>query len=170
MEDFPDIAPLVDEVKKLRQQAPQPAQADPSSRIRDEVMAESDTEILVAQAIAQRPLLSTYLKKGGVVWGRAVEIDNELRKTGEYNDLNKRFEAAEKLLSQELGIPLSTPKNTQPATEVQPTKVMPTLTDFGGTSATTSKEPLAGLTPGQRVDAAMDMDMEQLRRLAGINY
>ena len=47
---------------------------------------------------------------------------------------------------------------------------VPTLTDLGGTGVSVSADPMAGFTPGQMVDAAMEMSEEQLRRMAGLSY
>ena len=149
--------------------AQQPAPRDFQKEANDEV---SIAESLDA-ALASRPLLTQYREKGGVVWDRAVEIDQEVANQFPDKSLADRFVEVEKKLASELGIQLGT-KNPPAATAApqpnpEPTQIMPTLTDLGGRGVAVGDQ-MAGLAPGQMVDRAMSMDMEQLRRMVGLSY
>ena len=179
--DFPQLSPLLRTVEKLQKQATEQPRTT-ASRVDPNQVAneEADRADLFDVALAPRPLLSKYQQTGGVVWDRAVEIDNGLRKQAAFADMPmaERFAEVEKLLAQELGVSLGSTTNQTPATAAAkpapkpsvPTQIMPTLTDLGGRSLTNTADPLGGMTKGQMVDKAMSMDMESLRKMAGLSY
>ena len=132
----------------------------------------------VHQALAPLPLLTKWRDAGGGLWQDAVALDKKLAEANPDMDMAARFAEVQTRIASQYGIPIpgtpapSTTPTTQPqAAQAAPAReVLPTLTDFNGGPMATSKDPLAGLTPGQMVDKVMDMDMEALRKLAGLSY
>lgn len=135
----------------------------------------------VQELIDKLPLLSAWQAKGGVAWREAVARDDALRVDPAWGTRTQaeRFAEVQRQIADELGIPNATPTaqaqaqtpeaRPAPAAAPVPTTVQPTLTDFNG-SAVAVGDPLAGMQIGQAVDKAMNMDMEALRKLAGLSY
>ncbi len=183
--DFPQLAPLLRTVEILQAKVASTA-STPQAPQNPQDVADEEAEFAAALdlAIASRPLLSKYRDTGGVVWSRACEIDNALMGDSGFANasLAERFAEVERRLATELGIPVASTPNTSaaPAAPVpaakapaiaptQPTQIMPTLTDLGGAGVSVG-DPMSGMTAGQMVDKAMTMDMESLRRMAGLSY
>lgn len=182
--DFPQLAPLLRTVEHLQKQSASAPQT-PQTRTDARQVAEQEADAANALdvAIAPRPLLSKYRETGGVVWDRAVEIDTQLMADPAFNTLSMtdRFAKVEERLAAELGMSLPNTSSTQTpsapaassvpavAKPSQPTPILPTLTDLGGGSVAVG-DPMAGMTSGQMVDKAMTMDMEALRKMAGLAY
>lgn len=173
-EDFPQLAPVLKTVKDLQAKVATqgPAQADPASRIDQELDAQAELD----NALASRPLLSKYQQQGGVVWGRAVEIDQALMQNPAFaaKPLAERFAEVERQLAGELGIQqASTPKPTtvdpkaiQNAPRVGPS----TLSDIAGTAPKVEQDPWDDRTPLDGLAAAEKLSDEGLMRLAGLSY
>lgn len=140
-------------------------------------------EVDLQELIDQRPLLSQWQAKGGMAWRAAVEKDQELSADPEWatKPYADRFAEVERRIAEDFGIqvtnttaPAATPAPAPkpgPATPAAPNvqTIAPTLTDFSGTPATVG-DPMAGMPVGRMVDQAMNMDMEALRKLAGLSY
>lgn len=177
--DFPEMAELMEshnrmqsELQSIRQAAPAPAPAS----------TEADaTAVRIQSLIDQRPLLAEWQAQGSAMWEKACALDNELREDPAWSTKSEadRFAAVEASIAARYGltVPSTPPAPTPAAAPAAPTPpaiqqaapVLPTLSDFGGTPVAVG-DPLAGLRVGQMVDAAMNMDMEQIRRMAGLPY
>lgn len=178
--DFPQLQPLIEAVRAQQKQA-HPEQTAQVKTPEQQAMEETTHAASLDAAIAPLPILSKYRDLGGVVWGRAVEIDSALMDDPSFRDadLASRLAEVEKRMAAELGItpqPAATPAAPAQATQAkaptqapQPTQILPTLTDLSGGGVSVG-DPLAGMTSGQMVDKAMNMDMESLRRMAGLSY
>ena len=149
-----------------------------------------DEQAAFDNGIADNPLVAKWMSEGGREWQRAVAIDRVLSADPENASLtySQRFAKVQAMVAAEFGIqapaaPTSAPAGgtssgakpanaapAAPAKQPQTQQVMPTLTDLGGTGVSVSADPMAGFTPGQMVDAAMEMSEEQLRRMAGLSY
>lgn len=179
-QDFPQLSPLLSTVKELQANAAknQP-RATPVNQ--DDVAArEVAQQETMDAAFAGRALLSKYRETGGVVWSRAVEIDNEMQANPAFasKTMAERFAAVEQSLAAELGIQLSTPNSqaaaqaapARPRATPTPTEVMPTLTDFTGSGVSIqSSDPFNGASDGQMVDQAMAMNLNDLRAMVGLS-
>jgi hypothetical protein len=179
--DFPQLAPLLRTVERLQKQVANAPQAKPEApdvnRIAKQEAAQASE---LDAALAPRALLSKYQATGGVIWNRAVEIDNAMQADPAFasKTMAERFAAVEQSLADELGIQLSTP-NTQAAAQAAParpratpapTEVMPTLTDFSGSGVSAkSNDPFNGASDGEMVDKAMSMNLNDLRAMVGLS-
>ena len=178
--DFPQLQPLIEAVRAQQKQTSQ-APATQVKTPEQHAMEETTHAASLDAAIAPLPILSKYRDLGGVVWGRAIEIDSALMDDPSFRDadLASRLAEVEKRMAAELGItpqPAATPAAPAQAVQAkaptqapQPTQILPTLTDLSGAGVSVG-DPLAGMTSGQMVDKAMNMDMESLRRMAGLSY
>ena len=176
--DFPEhgkeLRAAFEQIKIAQANAKQFA---PQARnVAQEAEAEANAAEVLDGAIAARPLLARYRDTGGVVWQRAIEMDNQL--AGTYPDIAQRFVQVEKQLAAELGIQLSTPNTlaaakaatARPRAAPTPTEVMPTLTDFNGSGVSIkSDDPFNGASDGQMVDKAMSMNLNDLRAMVGLS-
>ena len=180
--DFPQLAPyiktiktLTDQVAELRQQ-PSQAQQDPRNQIDQQLDAQAQLDA----ALAQRPLLSKYSEQGGVVWGRAIEIDKALIADPAFagKTLAERFAETERRLAEELGIPVpGTPKPTTTTTvdtaaiQAAPRTGPSTLSDITGTAPQVAERDLWDERPPvDSLAAAEKLSDEGLMRMAGLSY
>lgn len=124
-------------------QAPAPAPADPQDQA-------DDTAAAVHAAMEPLPLLSKWQQTGGVVWARAVELDNALQSDPEFRgrSLSERFAEVQTRLAAELGMsvpsasPAPAPAPTAAAPAPQPEPFRPnTLSDLQG-GARTAADPI----------------------------
>lgn len=178
--DFPQLLPLLNTVKELQANAAKnQSRAIPVNQ-EDVAAQEVAAQEAMDAAFAGRALLSKYRETGGVVWNRAVEIDNTLQKDPAFasKTMAERFAAVEQSLAAELGIPLSTPKPqaaaqaapARPRATPTPAEVMPTLTDFTGSGVSIkSADPFNGASDGEMVDKAMNMNINDLRAMVGLS-
>lgn len=178
-EDFPAVGAVVAKLAKaneaLQAQLREVASRQPTAA----TAAPATQEVDVQALIDQRPLLSQWQAKGGLAWKAAVEADQALMADPAWSTkpYAERFAEVERRIAEDFGIPIATPAAptaakpgpaAPPAAPV-PMIVLPTLTDFNGSPATVG-DPMAGMAVGKMVDTAMSMDMEALRRLAGLSY
>lgn len=176
--DFPAVAKvakanraLAAEVQTLRSQNTAVRQVEVTERTN------------VQPLIDALPLLAQWQAKGGVAWDAAVAMDKQLEADPQWAErpLGERFAEVQSRMAAEFGIavpqvttpspaPAPAPKAGPAAAPAQPEPktVMPTLTDFNGGAPAT--DPMAGMPVGKMVDTAMNMDMEALRRMAGLSY
>lgn len=172
--DFPLVAKIA---RRLKAQAPAPAPAAPApAPTQDD---EDDTAAAVHSAIEALPLLSKWQQTGGVVWGRAIELDNQLQADPAFRgkSLADRFAEVQTRLAGELGIPVPSPTAPAPAPASaaaptpQPEPFRPnTLSDLQG-GARTQHDPINPDADGMalaRRFAAMTPDQLQaaIRRAA----
>jgi hypothetical protein len=179
--DFPQLAPyiktiktLTDQVAELRQ-APAQATKDPRQQIDQELDAQAQLDA----ALAARPLLSKYSEQGGVVWGRAVEIDKALMADPAFagKSLSERFAETEKRLAEELGIavpgapkPSPTPTVSKAALDAAPRSGPSTLSDITGTAPAVDRDVWDDRLPLESLAAAEKLSDEGLMRMAGLSY
>lgn len=175
--DFPQLAAQFAKLAK----ANEVLQAQVQEVASRSTAVSAEPQVNLQELIDQRPLLSQWQAKGGLAWRAAVEADNELAADPEWSDkpYAERFAEVERRLADDFGIqqvaptaaPAATPKPgpAQPPAAPVTTTVLPTLTDFNGSPATVG-DPMAGMPVGKMVDTAMSMDMEALRRMAGLSY
>lgn len=173
--DFPAVGKLAKAYKSLQAEVEQVKAEAAQPRQQVQVVPQVDVQPL----IDQRPLLSQWQAKGGIAWAEAVKLDNDLKGSAEWatKPQAERFAEVERRIAEDLGIPVPAATQATPAPAQRPapaaapvaTTVTPTLTDFNGSAATVG-DPMASLTPGQMVDKAMTMDMESLRKMAGLSY
>jgi len=193
-QDFPALAKplkilrrLVDE-KGGAQPATQAAAATPAAAPAappaGKATTQEDEQAAYDTGIADNPLIAKWMSQGGREWQRACAIDQVLMADPANANLTytERFAKVQAMVAAEFGIPLPAAPAPAPApaagaaapaaTPAAPPSqtVMPTLTDLSGTGVSVSKDPMGGMTPGQMVDAAMEMTEEQLRRMAGLSY
>jgi len=191
-QDFPSLAkPLkvlravAAKVEGLQQGGQAPAAAQPTQQAAQAPAQPEDEQAAFDNGIADNPLLAKWMSEGGREWQRAVAIDRVLSADPENASLtySQRFAKVQAMVAAEFGIQPPAAPTQAPAGGAKPAsaaaaapaqpqtqQVMPTLTDLGGMGVSVSKDPLDGMTPGQMVDAAMDMSEEQLRRMAGLSY
>ena len=197
-QDFPSLAKplkvlraISEKVEGLQQSSQAQAAALPTQQQATQAQAEpEDEQAAFDNGIADNPLVAKWMSEGGREWQRAVAIDRVLSADPENASLtySQRFAKVQAMVAAEFGIqapaaPTSAPAGgtssgakpanaapAAPAKQPQTQQVMPTLTDLGGTGVSVSADPMAGFTPGQMVDAAMEMSEEQLRRMAGLSY
>ena len=174
--DFPEHGKELRAAFEQIKAAQASVKAQPARNIAQETQAEVAEAEQLDIAIMARPLLAQYRDRGGVVWARAVEMDNEL--AAAHPDRNERFILVEQQLAAELGIPVSTPipqaaakaAPARPRATPTPTAVMPTLTDFNGSGVSIkSDNPFEGISDGQMVDKAMNMNLNDLRAMVGLS-
>lgn len=161
-----------DEEAKASEQATRHQASEDESR--DAAAAQAD------QALAPLPLLTKWRDAGGGLWQDAVALDKQLANEPAWaaKSMADRFAEVQTRIATQHGIPLPSSTPAPSTTVLKPTPtpsqapkaVLPTLTDFNGGPMATGKDPMAGLAPGQMVDKAMSMDMEALRKLAGLSY
>lgn len=170
--DMPVVAKLVKGYRELQakvEQAPAPAPAAAAPAVDD-----------VQPLIDNQPLLARWQAKGGAMWAEAIQRDAELKDDPAWaaKPVAERFAEVERQLATEYGIPVpaaATPNPPTPAPAPKPTPaaaaapITPTLSDFNGTP-TAVVDPMASMAPGQMVDAARNMSVEELRRMVGIAY
>lgn len=190
--DFPSLAKpmkvlraLTQKVEGLQQGSQAPAAAQPTQQAAQAPVQPEDEQAAFDNGIADNPLLAKWMSEGGREWQRAVAIDRVLSADPENANLtySQRFAKVQAMVAAEFGIQAPAAPKPAPAGGAKPAsaaaaapaqpqtqQVMPTLTDLGGMGVSVSKDPLDGMTPGQMVDAAMDMSEEQLRRMAGLSY
>lgn len=172
--DFPEQAAIITKLVKANEALQAQVQ---EVAARPAATAAQAQEVNLQELIDQRPLLSQWQAKGGLAWGAAVEADEQLEADPAWatKPIGERFAEVERRIAAEFGIPVvapATPPTPEPAkTPAAPvvTTVAPTLTDFNGTPASVG-DPMAGMPVGKMVDQAMNMDMESLRRMAGLSY
>jgi len=143
--DFPLVAKIA---RRLKAQPPAAAPAAPApAPTQDD---QDDTAAAVHSAIASNPLLSKWQQTGGVVWDRAIELDNQLRDDPAFRgkSLADRFAEVQTRLAGELGIPVPSPNAPAPAPGLtaapapQPEPFRPnTLSDLQG-GARTQHDPI----------------------------
>lgn len=185
-EDFPAMAPFVDAVAQMQKQLVQAsASAAPAATPTQVAEGEVSRASVIDIAVAKTPLLNRLRAKAGPLWDEAIAIDNELRADPGFagKTLDERLAEVQRRMSDQYGLPIEIPRQTTtaapaaatataapaaPNAQAQP--VMPTLTDLGGTGVSVATSPIAGMTPGQMVDKAMSMSMEDLRAMAGLSY
>jgi len=174
-EDFPQLAPVLKTVKDL--QAKVSTQASANTAKAPSIDQELDAQAELDTALAARPLLSKYQQQGGVVWGRAVEIDQALMQNPQFaaKPLAERFAEVERQLAAEMGI--QTPSTPATRTTVDPKaianapKVGPsTLSDISGFAPKTEQDPWDDRNPIDGLAAAEKLSDEGLMRLAGLSY
>lgn len=190
-QDFPSLAKplkvlraLTQKVDGLQQGSQAPA-AQPTQQAAQAPAQPEDEQAAFDNGIADNPLIAKWMSEGGREWQRAVAIDRVLSADPENASLtySQRFATVQAMVAAEFGIQAPAAPKPAPAGGAKPAsaaaaapaqpqtqQVMPTLTDLGGMGVSVSKDPLDGMTPGQMVDAAMDMSEEQLRRMAGLSY
>ena len=145
--DFPLLAKVARRLKAAPiQQAPASAPAAaPAAPAVDPQDEADDTAAAVHAALTAHPLLSSWQQKGGVVWGRAVELDDAIKAdpTWANKPLTERFGEVQRRLAGELGVAVPPAQQTQPApapapaTTPEPANFRPnTLSDLGGGAAT----------------------------------
>lgn len=143
--DFPLLAKVARRLKaQPATQAPASAPAAAPAPTADPQDEADDTAAAVHAALNANPLLSSWQQKGGVVWGRAVELDDAIKAEPAWatKPLAERFAEVQRRLAEELGIPVPAAHQQQqaaapaPATP-EPTNFRPnTLSDLGGGAAT----------------------------------
>ena len=177
-EDFPQLAPVLKTVKDLQAQVASAKPGAPSVDPRAQIDQELDAQAELDAALAARPLLSKYQQQGGVVWGRAVEIDQALMQNPEFaaKPLAERFAEVERQLASELGIqqsstPAAKPTTVDPKAIESASRVGPsTLSDIAGTAPKVEQDPWDDRTPIEGLAAADKLSDEGLMRLAGLSY
>jgi len=132
----------------------------------------------VQAAIDTLPMLAKWQAKGGQLWQEAVALDAQLQSDPQWagKPMAERFAEVQRRVADEYGVPVSTnapggssaPANKAAPQEHEARQAMPTLTDFNG--STVAGDPTTGLTPGQMVDRAMNLSMEEIRRSVGLSY
>lgn len=172
--DFPAVAKLAQAYKALQAQVTEVKTANQQQAEAKQAEANVDLQAL----IDGRPLLSKWQARGGAAWAEAVELDKQLQADVAWaaKPIAERFVEVERRIAEDFGIQIAKPA-TEPEPKPRPAKaaepvattVMPTLTDFNGSPATVG-DPMAGMAIGKMVDTAMSMDMESLRRMAGLSY
>lgn len=172
--DFPAVAKLAQAYKALQAQVTEVKTA--SQKQADATQATADVDLQAL--IDERPLLSKWQARGGAAWAEAVALDKELQADAQWANkpMAQRFEEVERRIAEDFGIQIAKPApapapKTGPAKAAEPvaTTVTPTLTDFNGRPAAVG-DPMADMPVGKMVDTAMNMDMESLRRMAGLSY
>jgi hypothetical protein len=144
--DFPLVAKIA---RRLKAQAPAaaPAAAPAPAPTQDD---QDDTAAAVHSAIEALPLLSKWQQTGGVVWDRAIELDNQLQADPAFRgkSLSDRFAEVQTRLASELGISVPSPTSPAPAPAStaaptpQPEPFRPnTLSDLQG-GARTQHDPI----------------------------
>lgn len=144
--DFPLVAKMA---RAMKAQAAAPAPAPAPARQAPTQDDQDDTAAAVHSAIASLPLLSQWQQRGGVVWQRAVELDNQMQADPRFQgrSLAERFAAVQQHLAGELGVQVpSTAPAPAPATGAapapQPEPFRPnTLSDLQG-GARTQHDPI----------------------------
>lgn len=181
-EDAPAVKKLHDAYTALAAKVKADEAAKEAERAaRQQAVQDESQDVAAAQAnaaLAPLPLLTKWRDAGGGLWQDAVALDKQLVNDPAWaaKSMAERFAEVQSRIATQYGIPIPgtpapspdptpTPQQPKPAAEV-----LPTLTDFNGGPVVVGKDPLAGLAPGQMVDKAMDMDMEALRKLAGLSY
>jgi hypothetical protein len=187
--DFPQLAPFVNGVKQLQETVanlqPAKSKADPQRGIDDQLSIQEQID----NALAARPLLSTYRSKGGVVWDRAVEIDAEVLKAPDFasKSVAERFEEVEKRLADELGVPLAKPpaapapaaapsapatKPTSQAEALQKARETgpSTLSDISGAAPSVATDAWENRSAVEGLAAAEKLSDDGLLALAGLHY
>lgn len=142
--DFPLLAKVARRLQAQPASAPASAPATAPAPVADTQDEADDTAAAVHAAIGAHPLLSSWQQKGGVVWGRAIELDEAIKSDPAWANkpLAERFGEVQKRLADELGITAPAAHQQQqaaapaPATP-EPTNFRPnTLSDLGGGAAT----------------------------------
>lgn len=188
--DFPQLAPFVNGVKQLQETVanlqPAKGKADPQRAIDDQLSIHEQID----NALAARPLLSTYRSRGGVVWDRACEIDAEVLKDPAFasKSVAERFEEVEKRLADELGVPLAKPAGapapsaaapsapqTKPTTQAEALQkareVGPsTLSDISGAAPSVATDAWENRSAVEGLAAAEKLSDDGLLALAGLHY
>lgn len=172
-EDYPEMANLIRQVRELRRQSAAGAPAAPAaSPAASPAAAQDPAQQALQDAIDQVPLLAQWQVSGGMAWQAAVQHDKALRADPAWANkpMAERFEEATKRVLKEFGIP-NLPATAPAQADPQPSQstALPTLTDFNGTPATVG-DPMKSQSVDQMRSAAYGMDMEQLRKLAGLSY
>jgi hypothetical protein len=181
-EDAPAVKKLHDAYTALAAKVKADEAAKEAERAaRQQAVQDESQDVAAAQAnaaLASLPLLTKWRDAGGGLWQDAVALDKHLVNDPVWaaKSMTERFAEVQSRIATQYGIPIPgtpAPSPTPTPTPQQPkpaAEVLPTLTDFNGGTVVVGKDPLAGLAPGQMVDKAMDMDMEALRKLAGLSY
>ncbi len=179
-QDFPSLAKPLRMIRALEEKVNQPpASTPPPPQASAQQLSREDEQAAYDQGIADNPLLASWMSEGGRQWDRAVAIDALLSQDPENKALtySQRFAKVQAMVAAEFGqqlpaapraAPTQTTKSAPAAPQVSET--LPTLTDLGGSGVSVSKDPLAGMTTGQQVDAAMAMSEEQLRAMVGLSF
>jgi hypothetical protein len=172
----PAIRKLHDAYTSLAKQVKADTEAKAAAAQR-QAQEEADTQAAQLQAaIDATTLLKQWQAKGGGLWADAVALDKQLLADPGWADkpMAARFAEVERRIAAEYGIATPQPKTAAPAKAAaaapQPKTIEPTLTDFGASGAVAVGDPLHGLSKGQMVDRVMAMDMDQIRKLAGLSY
>ena len=176
LEAIPAAAKLVKGVQALQakltevQAAPVAAPAAP---------APAPDKSAIQADIDSMPLLATWQAKGGELWARAVDMDNALQADPQWSAKTRveRFDEVQRRIATDYGFSVpSTPRgNSAPATQPRPNpqpdarEVLPSLSDFSGGGVAIG-DPMAGMTPGQMVDKASSMSIEDIRQMVGLSY
>lgn len=133
----------------------------------------------VQSVIDTMPMLVRWQAKGGELWREAVKRDNELKLDPQWagKPMPERFAEVQRRVADEYGIPIpSAPSappagahSARPAPQSEAREVLPTLSDFSGGGVAIG-DPMAGMTPGQMVDKAASMSVEDIRKMVGLSY
>lgn len=119
-QDFPALAAVAREVRALRQQigtaAPAPTPTPPASPAGKSADQDVDERGEFDEALAACPLLTQARNKGGVLWARACEIDQQLQTDPAFRSKSylDRFTAVQHALAGELGVGAPPPRAPAP--------------------------------------------------------
>lgn len=179
-QDFPSLAKPLRMIRALEEKVKQPpASVQPPPQVSAQPLSQEDELAAYDQGIADNPLLAKWMSEGGREWARATAIDALLVQDPDNKALtySQRFAKVQAMVAAEFGqqLPAAAPAAHTQTTKAAPaapqvSETFPTLTDLGGLGVSTSKDPLAGMTAGQQVDAAMAMSEEQLRAMVGLSF
>lgn len=140
-EDFPLLKKLAQKVKAL-EKAPQATPAtDPQEAADEQAAAEHQAYLAAMEAIKDKPLLARAHAAGGVLWARAVELDQQLASdpTATFASLSQRAAKVQELLAAEIGAAIPAPSQQTQAPALKPVEPQPfrpnTTSDLMGGSA-----------------------------------
>lgn len=180
--DMPEVAALIDYVKGMQQQVESLRASTTTTQAASTTTPATEDGADVQALIDERPMLARWQAKGGIAWDAAIQLDKQLMAdpTWANKPMAERFDEVQRRVADQLGIELPASNATHAAAPAAPktatarpvavSSPMPTLTDLSGSAPATSTDPLGGLTQAQMVDKVMSMDLEDIRRLAGLSY
>ncbi len=182
--DIPVVGKLAKAYRQLSQQL---ANVTQQVHAPQQAATQATEAARIQELIDQRPLLAQWQARGGMAWQSAVALDAKLQADPAWVGKSEaeRFAQVERLIAEDFGIQVPSQQPATPTTTAAPAAAakaapaaapvepapaaLPTLTDLAGRGAT-SADPLKGLSGGQAVDLAMNMSLEDLRRMAGLTY
>jgi hypothetical protein len=172
-----DFPPLGNQLRELRAEiSALKAKPEPAAAPMAPAVAPASP---VQPIIDTMPLLVRWQARGGELWEQAVSLDNALKQDPQWagKPMPERFAEVQRRVANDYGIPIpSAPSappagahSARPAPQSDAREVLPTLSDFSGGGVAIG-DPMAGMTPGQMVDKAASMSVEDIRKMVGLSY